>query len=120
MLATMNRISMPRPRRVWLLMMLIVASARVLAGVPDIDIDDHASETHTADFGLVSEHGYDVSHDGDSTGSHFHCHNCCAHAPMAVSSSLLEHVSKAPIVSSVDPIQPVSTPVFTHFRPPRA
>ena len=58
----MNRIALPktRRRRGWLTMMLIVASVRVFAGVPDLDIGEHAASVHSVDFALVAEHSYDV------------------------------------------------------------
>jgi hypothetical protein len=88
--------------------------------VPDLDIDAHAADAHSAGFGLIAEHSYDVSHDGDATDAHFHCHNCCAHAPMmSVSFSQQPAVIKAQIVTSTVLVQLASAPVSTHFRPPR-
>ena len=98
-------------------MMLIVASVRVFAGIPDLDVGEHAASEIA--FGLVAEHTYEVSHGDDSSGTHLHCHNCCAHAPMAVSSTFLPPVTKAPTVVSVYSIAATTAPTFTHFRPPR-
>lgn len=113
----MNRIAPSKAGRGWLSMMLIIASMRVFAGIPELEIGgQHASE---GVFGLVAEHSYDVSHGDDAPGTHLHCHNCCAHAPMAVSSTVLPQVMKAPIVRSVVSIPVTTAPTFAHFRPPR-
>jgi hypothetical protein len=114
----MNPISMPTRRRASLLMLLIVASVRVFAGVPDLEMSDHASSAHSMNVGFVTEHSYDVSHGDDAADGH--CHNCCAHAPMAVSSTFPPAISKAAITTSVYSIQAISAPVFAHYRPPRA
>ncbi len=100
-------------------MMLIVASVRVFASVPDLEIGEHAASVHSVDFGLVAEHSYDVGHDEDSPGTHLHCHNCCAHAPMAVSITASPTTTKTPIIASVYSIPATTAPTATHFRPPR-
>lgn len=116
----MNRTVLPKTRRRgWLMMMLIIASVRVFAGVPDLDIGEHAASVHFVDFALVAEHSYDVGHDGDSSGKHLHCHNCCTHAPMAVSSPSLSNSTKAPIVAAAYSMSVTSAPTSAHFRPPR-
>jgi hypothetical protein len=117
MLTRMNRNALPKTRRRgWLTMMLVVASVRVFAGVPALDIGEHAAGAHSLDFALVAEHSYEVSGDGD----HLHCHNCCAHAPVAVSSTPSATPTKTPIVASVYSLEVTTAPTFTHFRPPRA
>ena len=101
-------------------MMLIVISVRVVAAVPDLEIPDHGSDTHSSSFSLSLEHGHEGSAGDDAADTHFHCHNCCAHAPMVVSSIPTTVMTKAPIVASFHPTIPSSSPVSTHFRPPRA
>ncbi len=106
-------------RRGWLTIVLVVASVRVFAGAPDLDLGEHTGTAHSVGFAVLAEHTYESGHAGDAPGTHLHCHNCCAHAPMAVSSTPLSTPTRTPIVASVYLIPMATAPTFRHFRPPQ-
>lgn len=121
MLAAMNRLRMPKaPHRGWLMLMLVIISMRVAAGVPAIETPDHTADAHATSLFLLLEHGHDGSADDDTSNGHFHCHNGCAHAPMVVSSIPAPVLTKAAIDTSILSTRTTTSPASTHFRPPRA
>ncbi|HTK96694.1 MAG TPA: hypothetical protein VL379_01615 [Pseudomonadales bacterium] len=101
------------------MLMLLIISMRVVAGVPDLDVSNHPSDAHSSSLSLLLEHVHDASADGNAPDAHYHCHNCCAHAPMLVSSVPPLALTKAAIDTSVVSARTITSPVSTHFRPPR-
>lgn len=108
-------------RRGWLMMLLIVACARVFAGAPDIEAHDHVLKARSVvNFGLALEHTHVVSHESDPSQAHFHCHSACAHAAIVAPSYLPPEPVIASALTPFDIVPRTSSPVFAHFRPPQA